>query len=71
MVRGNPLKDIRHTRDIRWVIKAGDVYDPNTLLASAKGKMGPMGEEDSARWKGRGPPYPHRARFPSLGCKSV
>jgi hypothetical protein len=66
VVRGNPLKDIRHTRDIRWVIKAGDVYDPNTLLASAKGKMGPMGEEDSARWKGRGAlPTPGRGSRPS------
>jgi hypothetical protein len=28
---GNPLDDIRHTRDIRYVMKGGVVYDGNTL----------------------------------------
>ncbi len=52
VVRGNPLEDIRHTRDVRMVMKAGVVYDPAALLASAKGKMGPDRAEDAAWWKG-------------------
>ena len=28
---GNPIDDIRHTRDIRYVMKGGVVYDGNTL----------------------------------------
>jgi hypothetical protein len=34
------------------VMKAGEVYDPAVLLASAKGKMGPMRAEDADWWKG-------------------
>lgn len=41
VVRGNPLEDIRHTRDVRWVIKSGEVYDPAALLESVEGTMGP------------------------------
>jgi len=53
VVRGNPLDDIRHTRNVRLVMKAGQVYDPASLLASAKGKLGPSRSEDAAWWKGR------------------
>lgn len=53
VVRGNPLDNIRNTRNIRLVMKAGVVYDPAALLASAKGKMGPARAEDGAWWKGR------------------
>ena len=52
VVKGNPLEDIRHTRDVRMVMKAGAVYDPAALLASAKGKMGPISAEDAGWWKG-------------------
>ena len=41
VVRGNPLRDIRNTRHVRTVIKAGVVYDPAKLLESAEGKIGP------------------------------
>ena len=41
VVRGNPLRDIRNTRHVRAVIKAGIVYDPAELLRSAEGKIGP------------------------------
>ena len=34
------------------VMKAGEIYDPADLLASAKGKMGPVSAEDAAWWKG-------------------
>jgi hypothetical protein len=36
---------------VRLVMKAGQVYDAAELLASIKGKMGPAGPEDDARWK--------------------
>ena len=52
VVHGNPLEDIRHTREVRVVVKAGTVYDPAALLAQAKGKMGPMSEKDGDWWKG-------------------
>ena len=41
VVRGNPLSDIRNTRNVRVVMKAGVVYDPAELLRSAEGKIGP------------------------------
>ena len=41
IVRGNPLRDIRNTRHVQTVIKAGVVYDPAELLRSAEGKIGP------------------------------
>jgi imidazolonepropionase-like amidohydrolase len=52
VIRGNPLDDIRHTRDVQLVMKAGTIYDPKVLLASAKGKMGPASPADAAWWKG-------------------
>jgi imidazolonepropionase-like amidohydrolase len=52
VVRGNPLDDIRHTRNVRLVMKAGEVYDPAMMLGKVKGKMGPARAEDAAWWKG-------------------
>jgi hypothetical protein len=52
VVRGNPLDDIRNTRNVRMVMKAGEIYDPAVLLASARGRMGPVRAEDAAWWKG-------------------
>lgn len=40
VVRGNPLNDIRNTRNVRLVIKDGVAYDPQQLLEQAKGKIG-------------------------------
>ena len=51
IVEGNPLKDIRAAREIRWVIKEGNVYDPKELLRSAKGQIGPTGPGDHKRWE--------------------
>lgn len=50
VVEGNPLADIRHARDVRLVIKSGQVYDPKVLLARAEGKIGPSGPGDHATW---------------------
>ena len=51
IVRGNPLDDIKVTRDIKHVVKEGAVYDPGTLLRSAEGKIGPVGPDDHAGWE--------------------
>jgi adenine deaminase len=51
VVKGNPLADIKSARNIRYVIKAGDVHDPETLLQSAQGKIGPAGPDDHADWE--------------------
>ena len=41
IVRDNPLVDIRNTRHVRTVVKAGVVYDPADQLRSVEGKIGP------------------------------
>jgi cytosine/adenosine deaminase-related metal-dependent hydrolase len=59
VVRGNPLQDIRRTRAPRVVIKAGRVYDPEALMKSVEGKIGPASAADSAAWA-PAPPRPRR-----------
>jgi hypothetical protein len=51
IANGNPLEDIKAARDIRLVIKAGVVYDPEELLRSAEGMIGPSGPDDHDDWK--------------------
>lgn len=41
IIKGNPLEDINRTRSVHTVVKAGEVFDSNALLESAKGKLGP------------------------------
>lgn len=53
VVRGNPLDDIKNTRNVRLVMKAGRTYDPAELLASVKGTLGPASPDEDARWKRR------------------
>ena len=50
VVRGNPLEDIRRTRQPRVVVKAGRVYDPVALMKSVEGKIGPTSAADTAAW---------------------
>jgi imidazolonepropionase-like amidohydrolase len=52
VLRGNPLSDIRRTRDPRIVIKAGRVYDPAALVKSVEGKLGPSSAADTTAWLG-------------------
>ena len=52
VLRGNPLTDIRRTRDPRIVIKAGRVYDPAALAKSVEGKLGPATAADTTAWLG-------------------
>ena len=51
VVSGNPLEDIKTARNLQWVIKEGTVHDPQALLRSAEGKIGPAGEQDHSNWK--------------------
>jgi len=50
VVRGDPLSDIRRTRQPRLVIKAGRVYDPQALMTSVEAKIGPMSAADTSAW---------------------
>jgi hypothetical protein len=47
---GNPLERIDDARQVRLVIKGGEVFDPEKLLAGARGKIGPAGDADRAAW---------------------
>jgi imidazolonepropionase-like amidohydrolase len=51
VIDGNPLADIRNTRNVRIVMKSGTVYDPQALLKQAEGKIGfsPKSPEASMR----------------------
>lgn len=50
VVRGDPLTDIRATRNPRWVVKGGEVHDAPALLDAARGSLGPRGPEEADRW---------------------
>ena len=43
IIKGNPLRDIRNTRTVHTVVKAGVAYDTARLLESVRGTMGPDG----------------------------
>jgi imidazolonepropionase-like amidohydrolase len=51
VARGNPLDDIKAARDIRVVVKDGIANEPEALLRSAEGKIGPTGPDDHADWE--------------------
>ena len=43
IIKGNPLDDIRNTRTVHQVMKAGVLYDSAALLKSVEGTIGPSG----------------------------
>jgi len=51
VLSGNPLEDIRNTRHVQLVMKNGKTYSPQELLASARGKIGPVDEADEVNWQ--------------------
>ena len=51
VVIGDPLNDIKAARNVRYVIKDGVIHDPQALLRSAEGKIGPTGPDDHADWE--------------------
>jgi imidazolonepropionase-like amidohydrolase len=50
VANGNPLERIEDARQVRLVMKAGQIYDPQALLKSAEGKIGPARAEDRKAW---------------------
>jgi imidazolonepropionase-like amidohydrolase len=50
VLNGNPLEDIRSTRNVATVVRDGRVYDPAELLSSVKGKLGPTGPQGRTGW---------------------
>jgi imidazolonepropionase-like amidohydrolase len=52
VIRGNPLADIRATRQVRRVMVRGELHDASALLESAKGRLGPASAADEDWWKG-------------------
>lgn len=41
IMKGDPLEDIRNTRNVHHTIKGGEVYDARALLRAMKGRLGP------------------------------
>jgi imidazolonepropionase-like amidohydrolase len=52
VIDGDPLADIRATRQVRHVMVRGDLYDATALIESARGQLGPASPEDDNWWKG-------------------
>jgi imidazolonepropionase-like amidohydrolase len=52
IVPGNPLTDITVTRKASLVMARGALYDPTTLFASVKDRLGPLTPADDDWWKG-------------------
>lgn len=52
VVEGDPLLEITDTRNARYVVRSGRVYDPDDLFASVVGSLGPRSAEDADWWKG-------------------
>lgn len=52
VVEGDPLADIRATRDVALVMRSGRLHDPAALLRAAEGRLGPAGPADAGWWKG-------------------
>ncbi len=50
VVRGNPLKDILATREVRLVVKSGIVHQASELLESARNTIGPIDDDQSSAW---------------------
>ena len=50
VVKGNPLQDIKNTRNVHLVIKAGQLYYSKALLKSVEGKLGPNNDAEAGEW---------------------
>ncbi len=51
VIKGNPFKNIKTTRNIQFVMKDGAIYNPDSLLKSAEGMIGPIGADDHEAWE--------------------
>ncbi len=50
IIKGDPLENIRNTRNVQKVVRAGVVYDAAELLDKVRGKLGPASEEEASEW---------------------
>ena len=50
MVKGDPSANIRNTRNVLQVVRAGKVHSAKELLESVKGKLGPADAESESDW---------------------
>lgn len=50
VVKGNPLEDITNTRNIRLVMKSGQVFNPQKILEQVEGKIGPSSDAETENW---------------------
>ena len=50
ILRADPLEDLRATREPRWVVRGGELYDPEALLEGVRGRLGPSGPADHDAW---------------------
>lgn len=50
IMSGNPLVDIQNTRNVRTVLKNGEIYDAREVLESVKGTLGPVNAADEVNW---------------------
>jgi imidazolonepropionase-like amidohydrolase len=53
VVRGNPLTDIRNTRNVEWVMTRGDLHRAAALRDSARGTIGPENATEADAFKPR------------------
>lgn len=51
VVRGNPLADIRNTRNVEWVMTRGDLYRAAALREAAQGTVGPDNAAEADAFK--------------------
>lgn len=50
VITGDPLEQIRRTRNVQWVMTRGRLYDSQALLESVRGKLGPQDESEMGAW---------------------
>lgn len=51
VVRGDPLRDIRNSRSVEWVMTRGELHRADALLDSARGTVGPEDAQAAAAFK--------------------
>jgi imidazolonepropionase-like amidohydrolase len=50
IANGNPVDQIEDARQVRLIMKSGEIFDPQVLLKTAEAKIGPVGENDHSAW---------------------
>lgn len=50
IIQGNPIDDIRNTRNGVYVMRAGRWHEPRALLDSVRGKLGPKDKSEETQW---------------------